>query len=140
MTEQTELVGRGGQETFTKAQVNEILRNRLEEQENRSWRGVVDQAVQLLPQLTAQLGQQAALLTDISTQMDAARKLFHSNLYTPDEAAALHRQARIGARLHWMSGWAGKTIAGIFAVAVFAQTVASLYTALFGAAHPIAHP
>lgn len=127
-------------DSYTQAQVDEIVGNRLREQEANSWRDVVNRSMELLPALTTQLGQQGTLLAEISAQLEHSRKLFHANDYTEAEAAALRRQARMGARLHWMGGWVGKTIAAVIALAALAQTLASLYTAFHGSAHPITAP
>lgn len=127
-------------DSYTQAQVDEIVGNRLREQEANSWRDVVNRSMELLPALTSQLGQQATLLGEISAQLERSRKLFHANEYTPEEAAALRRQARLGARMHWLGGRTGKAIATLVAIAALAQTIASLYTAFHGSAHPITSP
>jgi hypothetical protein len=127
-------------DSYTQAQVDEIVGNRLREQEANSWRDVVNRSMELLPALTTQLGQQGALLAEISAQLEHSRQLFHADEYTPEEAAAIKRQARLGARLHWMSGRLGKTLAALVVIAGVAQTIASLYTAFHGSAHPITAP
>jgi hypothetical protein len=126
-------------QTYTQAQLDAIVSRRLAEQEERSWHEVVDKVVRAVPAITDTLEGQGRLLAEIAREMEASRLLFRTNGYTPEEAESLHRQARLGASLHWLTGRVGKVLALVVTAAAVLSAIGSIYNAFFGVAHPVGH-